>query len=186
MPPSSFQLAILPANTSLTCALVSEVTELDGFTATATPSMAKGKVSRPYLVTSLSLRARPVLPICTRPSPTFCTPTPEPPPATVMRMSPLALMMACAAFFITGMCAVPPAISSVPFWPLKESRGAATARDALSSTSANAERIRFMLTSRRRRHLSGTVKHRRDRRRTPLRKTGKTHLVSAYECVRCS
>ena len=104
---------------SRTCCAVSPATVFPGCTTTATPSMAKGKETRPYFATSSADRARPVLPICTSPSPTCWTPTPEPPPATVIRSSGFAVMMRLAASFMTGMCAVPPAMSMVPLRPVK-------------------------------------------------------------------
>ena len=150
-PPRAFQLVILPAKMSWACRAVMARTLLAGLTTRATPSMAKGKLCRPYLAISFSLRARPVLPICTRPSPTCCTPTPEPPPATVMRMSGLAVMMFLAAPFMTGMWAVPPAISSVPERPLKLSRGAAwdvMAKIRPAIRAGSRKRQVFMMTSR--------------------------------------
>ena len=80
--------------------------------------------------------------MATSPSPTCLTPTPEPPPATVMRISGLTLMMRLAASFMTGMCAVPPAMSILPDMPLKASSGAATAAEATARASA-AERKNF-------------------------------------------
>ena len=122
-------------------------TLLAGLTTRATPSMAKGNVFRPNFSISLSFSGRPVLPIWTSPSPTCCTPTPEPPPATVMRISGLAVMMRLAASFMTGIWAVPPAISRVPFMPLKASRGAATAVAARRSVAARAGSRNFFMGS---------------------------------------
>ena len=110
---------------SISCSKESSPTLLAGFTTTATPSIAKGKLSRPYFSISSFFSGRPVLPISTSPSPACLTPTPEPPPATVMRISGFAPIMRLAASFMTGICAVPPAISILPFCPLKTSSGEA-------------------------------------------------------------
>ncbi len=63
-----------------------------------------------------------------------------------MRMSGLTDMILFAASFITGMWAVPPAMSRLPFWPLKASRGAAIAEEAAISIIVSAiETIIFFI-----------------------------------------
>ena len=67
--------------------------------------------------------------------------------AAVMRIPGLAVMMRLAASFMTGIWAVPPAISRVPFMPLKASRGAATAVAARRSVAARAGSRNFFMGS---------------------------------------